>query len=141
MVGTVGAAQPANVVLAPASDGQAMPWRLNAANSAPPWGVPSVRLPLSSSTARMTFHIEPVLQPSEVQVPPLVLQVKPCVPVERDRYQRRSVIVQADPVPGLGRSRLAKSHSDSEVMYDSQCPSRLLAVTPREIASLPHGPT
>ena len=65
-VGEAGGVQPANVVEAPVSVVQAMLWRLNAANSAPPCGVPSFRLPLSSSMARNTFQSEPALQPFDV---------------------------------------------------------------------------
>ena len=65
-VGAVGGVQPAKVVEAPVSVVQAMPWRLNAANRAAPCGVPSFRLPLSSSMARNTFQSEPALQPFEV---------------------------------------------------------------------------
>ncbi|HKI06511.1 MAG TPA: hypothetical protein VKK31_31320 [Thermoanaerobaculia bacterium] len=57
------------------------------ANRAPLRGVPFERLP--SSTARRVRQSEPVLQPSEVQVPE-GLQVKASVAVERDRYQSRS---------------------------------------------------
>ncbi len=110
-------------MLAPASVVQAMPWRLNAANSAPPFGVPLSRLPSSSSTARMVLHSEPVSQPFDVQVP-LAVQTKAAVAVERDRYQRRSVTDQAAPLPGFGRSRAARSQSASDEMYDSQWPSR-----------------
>ena len=46
--GTAGGVTAAKVVFQPASVVQAMPWRLNAAARAPPWGVPSLRLPLSS---------------------------------------------------------------------------------------------
>ena len=65
-VGEAGGVQPAKVVDAPASVVQAMPWRLKAANRAPPCGVPLVRLPSSSSTARKTSQSEPALQPFEV---------------------------------------------------------------------------
>ena len=67
-------------------------------------------------------------QPFDVHVP-VAVQLKPLVAVDRDRYQRRSAVAQAAPEPGLGRSRLAKSHSASEETYDSQWPSR------------PHGPS
>src|SRR5215210_317863 len=110
--GAAGGAQPANDVEAPASVVQAMPCRLKAAKRAPPCGVPLDRLPSSSSTARMVFHSEPVLQPFDVKVVPVV-QEKAAVAVERERYQRRSTTVQAALVPGLGRSRLAKSQRAS----------------------------
>ncbi len=121
--GTAGGVTPTKVVFQPVSVVQAMPWRLNAAPRAAPCGVPSVRLPLSSSTARIARQRVPVEQPFDVQVP-VAVQTKPLVEVERDRYHRRSVVAQAEPLPGLGRSRLAKSHSASEETYDSQCPSR-----------------
>src|SRR5947199_4369210 len=114
-------------MLAPGSVVQAMPWRLKAAKRAPPCGVPLARLPSSSSTARITFHQLPVPQPFDVKVPPVV-QVKALVAVLRERYQSRSRVVQAGPVPGFGRSRLAKSQIASVGTYDSQC------------TSLPHGP-
>src|SRR6185295_6591247 len=123
MLGAAGAVQPAKQVLAPASVVQAMRWRLNAANRLQECGVPFERLPSSSSTARMVFHQEPVLQPLLVKVPPVV-QLKELVAVLRERYHRRSVVVQAEPVPGLGRSRLARSHTASEGTYDSQWTSR-----------------
>ena len=118
---------PANVVFQPVSVVHAMPWRLNAAAIAPPCGVPSFRLPLSSSTARKVRKRRPVEQPFDVQVPDAV-QLNAAVEVERDRYQSRSAIAHAEPEPGLGRSRLARSQSASDETYDSQWPSR------------PHGP-
>src|SRR4051794_639230 len=127
-VGVAGAAQPANDVEAPASVVQAMPWRLKAAKRAPPCGVPLVRLPSSSSTARITFHQLPVPQPFEVKGVPAWLQVKALVAVLRERYHSRSRVVHAGPVPAPGRSRLAKSQIASEGTYDSQC------------TSLPQGP-
>src|SRR5207237_4208925 len=114
----------AKLTPAPGSVAQAMPWRLKAANRAAPCGVPLARLPSSSSAARRVRQSEPVAQPSDVQVGVAVLQVKAAVAVARERYQSRSVIVHAPALPGLGRSRLAKSHSASEETYDSQCPSR-----------------
>jgi len=48
--GAAGGVTEAKVVFQPASVVHAMPCRLNAAARAPPCGVPSVRLPLSSST-------------------------------------------------------------------------------------------
>src|SRR4029079_11379842 len=102
-----------------------MPWRFIAVAMERPCGVPSVRLPLSSSMARKTRNMLPVEQPLELQlpvvrVPPEVLQVKAAVAVERERYQSRSTVVQAEPEPGLGRSRLARSHIASEATRDSQ---------------------
>ena len=55
-----------------------------------------------------------MLQPSEVQVVPETLHWKAALAVERDRYQRRSTIVQAAPEPGLGMSRAARSQSASD---------------------------
>src|SRR6185295_10812127 len=78
--GAAGAVQPEKQVLAPASVVQAMPWRLKAANRLQECGVPFDRLPSSSSTARMVFHQEPVLQPLLVKVPPVV-QAKATVAV------------------------------------------------------------
>src|SRR5205085_7471973 len=101
-VGVAGAAQPAKLMLAPGSVGQAMPWRLKAAKRAPPCGVPFARLPSSSSTARITFHQLPAAQPSEVNVVP-VWQGKELVAVLRDRYQSRSRMVHAGPVPAPAR--------------------------------------
>src|SRR5262245_48087058 len=77
-VGAAGWVQPRKSVLAPVSVVQGMPCRLNAANRAAECGVPLFRLPSSSSTARIVFHSEPVLQPFEVQVP-LAVQVKALV--------------------------------------------------------------
>src|SRR5436190_3180759 len=109
---------------------------------APPCGVPSARLPLSSSMARKTRKVPPVTQPSDVQVVPETLHWKAePVAVERDRYQRRSTVAHAEPEPGLGMSRAARSHSASEETIDSQCPSFFFVVVPRAMASLPQGPT
>src|SRR6476659_6214892 len=121
--GVAGGVQPWKQVLAPASVVQAMPWRLKAANRLQECGVPLVRLPSSSSTARMAFHHEPVAQPFEVKVVPVV-QEKARFEVERVRYQSRSRVVQAEPVPGFGRSRLARSQIASDPMWDSQWTSR-----------------
>ena len=45
--------------------GHAIPWRLNAAKRAPMCGVPSRRLPLSSSAARKFMYAEVAGQPPE----------------------------------------------------------------------------
>src|SRR5262249_5603106 len=58
------------LMLAPGSVVQAMPWRLKAAERAPPGGVPFARVPSSSSTARMVFHQVPVPPPAEGKGPP-----------------------------------------------------------------------
>lgn len=119
--GTAGGVTPTKVVFQAVSVVQAMPWRLNAAPRAAPWGVPSFRLPLSSSTARIERQSVPVEQPFADQVP-LAVQTMALVAVERDRYQRRSVVAQAEPLPGLGRSRLAKSHRACDGTSDCSVP-------------------
>src|SRR3954470_5812634 len=109
---------------------------------APPCGVPSARLPLSSSMARKTRKRPPVMQPSDVQVVPETLHWKAeLVAVERDRYQRRSTVDHAEPEPGLGMSRAARSHSACDDPIDSQWASLFFVVRTRARASLPQGPT
>src|SRR4051812_49613307 len=98
-----------------------MLWRLNAANRAPPCGVPSFRLPLSSSTARNTFHSEPALQPFDVKVVPAV-QENDLVAVLRERYQRRARIVQGTPGAGVRRGRGGGGHNRSGGTYGSPWP-------------------
>jgi hypothetical protein len=44
----------------------------------------------------------------------LVLQVKAEVALGRERYQSRSVVIQAAALPGDGRSRAARSQIASE---------------------------
>jgi hypothetical protein len=73
-VGSAGGVQPEKQTFAPASDAQAMPWRLKAAKSWHEWGVPLARLPSSSSAARIVRHHDPAAQPSEVHGMLLVLQ-------------------------------------------------------------------
>ena len=63
-----------------------------------------------------------------------MVQENDLVAVLRERYQRRSRIVQATPVPGLGRSRLARSHIVSVGTYDSQWTSLPQGPAPPEAA-------
>ena len=63
-----------------------------------------------------------------------VVQVNDLVAVLRERYQRRSRIVHATPVPGLGRSRSARSHIVSVGTYDSQWTSLPQGPAPPEAA-------